>query len=161
MTYTPWVKKNMPPNFCLYLHQISTDFKNSFTDMPEFYMIFVVRSMKLRSCILTHEFFLLQELSIDQQNMSPWSQKYNVLVHNLAQLWNYRVGQKTRPLYIFANIQHYIFPNIWQTAKDNCMIFCTHQGQCIVNVPIVSEFTRFTICSGATWWIAFHLIMQH
>jgi len=31
--YTPWVKKNMPPNFCLYLHQISTDFKNSFTDI--------------------------------------------------------------------------------------------------------------------------------
>ena len=44
----------------------------------------IVRSMKLRSCILTHEFFLLQELSIYQQNMSPWSQKYNVLVHNLA-----------------------------------------------------------------------------
>ena len=31
----------------------------------------LVRSMKLRSCILTHEFFLLQELNIDQQNMSP------------------------------------------------------------------------------------------
>ena len=26
-------QKNMPPNFCLYLHQISTDFKNSFTDI--------------------------------------------------------------------------------------------------------------------------------
>jgi len=23
----------MPPNFCLYLHQMSTDFKNSFTDI--------------------------------------------------------------------------------------------------------------------------------
>ena len=29
--YTPRVKKNMPPNFCLYLHQILTDFKISFT----------------------------------------------------------------------------------------------------------------------------------
>ena len=26
-------QKNRPTNFCLYLHQISTDFKNSFTDI--------------------------------------------------------------------------------------------------------------------------------
>jgi len=26
-------QKNMPPNFCLYLHQVSTDLKNSFTDV--------------------------------------------------------------------------------------------------------------------------------
>jgi len=25
----------------------------------------------------------------------------------------------------------------------------------------ISEFTHFTIWSGAIWWIAFHLIMQH
>ena len=40
--------------------------------------------MKLRSCILSPQFFLLQELSADQQNMSFWSQKYNVLVQNVA-----------------------------------------------------------------------------
>ena len=30
-SFTPWVKKKLPPNFCLYLHQVLTDFKNSFT----------------------------------------------------------------------------------------------------------------------------------
>jgi len=44
----------------------------------------LVRSMKLRSCILSPQFFLLQELSTDQQNMSIWSQKHNVLVQNIA-----------------------------------------------------------------------------
>jgi len=48
-----------------------------------------------------------------------------------------------------------------ETTKDNYTIFCTHQGQYIANTSIVSEFTHFiSIWSGATWWIACHLITQ-
>jgi len=32
LKYTPWSKKNKTPNYCPYLHQILTDFQNSFTD---------------------------------------------------------------------------------------------------------------------------------
>ena len=43
----------------------------------------------------------------------------------------YRVGQKTGPLFIFPNIY---------TTKDND--FCIHQGQCILNMCIMCEFTH-------------------
>ena len=48
------------------------------------------------------------------------------IMFSFITLHNYEItgwAKKTRPLYIFANIQHYIFHNIWQTTKDNYMIF--------------------------------------
>jgi len=57
------------------------------------------------------------------------------------------VGQKTRPFYIF------------KLQKIIKRFFCTHQGQSIMNLPTICEFTSFTIWSGATWWISCHLII--
>ena len=59
----------------------------------------------------------------------------------------YRVaGQKSRPFYIFK---------LQKIIKR----FCTHQGQSIMNLPTICEFTSFTIRSGITWWIYCHLII--
>ena len=42
-------------------------------------------------------------------------------------------GPKTGPLYIFLNIE--------KATKDICTLFFTHQGQCILSMSVICEFT--------------------